>query len=111
MGLKISIGKHHESPVLRVDGEIVCQESIKISKKLQLFCGSVHGEVYLDLSRATFIDSYGMGGLIYSQKVLERENVSLLILNPHENIRKVFESNNLHRIFKFVFFSEERAAS
>jgi anti-sigma B factor antagonist len=103
MGIVIETATFRTRPVLRIAGEIICQESIRISMELETLLHSDHESVFIDLSGTTFIDSYGLGGLIYSLKLLERHGKKLMLLNPHTKVLEVLQRNNMDRLFMIEY--------
>ena len=102
MSVKIKVATYQENPMLVISGEIICQESIKISNALQGYLHSECTQVILNLNEVTFIDSYGLGGLIYSKKLFDREGKKLMLLDLGVLIKKIFERNNLDRAFTIL---------
>jgi len=58
--------------------------------------------VVVDLSETTFIDSHGLGVFVYSWRLLETEQRSLVFVKPQGFIMTMFQSTNLDRVFKIV---------
>jgi anti-sigma B factor antagonist len=58
--------------------------------------------VAIDLSRATFLDSCGLGALISVHKVACSRNGMVRLINPAPPVRQILELTRLHRIFEVV---------
>src|SRR6185295_5867052 len=64
--------------------------------------GHERKNVEVDLSRATFIDSCGLGALIALHKTACARNGNVRLLNPLPPVRQILELTRMHRIFEIV---------
>jgi len=64
--------------------------------------GHERKNVEVDLSRATFIDSCGLGALIALHKTACARNGNVRLLNPLPQVRQILELTRMHRIFEIV---------
>jgi anti-anti-sigma factor len=84
-----------------VKGDVVGPEIVRVCKAIEAYRNSLYDRVVVDLTSVNYIDSAGIGALIYSKKILEKnkKNISFLTSRAVENI---LESCNLHRVFTII---------
>ena len=93
--------------ILKITGNITGQDAAKIHTRLQSLTKSHKGPVAVDLSETTFIDSHGLGVLIYIWKRLEDSQRELVFLNPAPFVREMLASTKLDRVFKVASSVDE----
>jgi anti-sigma B factor antagonist len=64
--------------------------------------------IVVDLTRASFLDSSGLGALTSSMRRVERKGGRLVVVNTGEQMMRVFELTGLHKVLSVVP-SRERA--
>jgi len=64
--------------------------------------------IVVDLTRASFLDSSGLGALTSSMRRVERKGGRLVVVNTSEQMMRVFELTGLLRVLSVVP-SQERA--
>lgn len=102
MNLKLRIRKINGIPVLYADGHIDNDGIAHITKKLDHLIKSKNPKIGVNLSNTTFIDSHGLGVLIYYWRILKSDNRDLIIINPQGFVQSLFQGTNLNNIFKIV---------
>ncbi len=105
MALDIKVRTKNTATVLRVIGRVVGVDGERFAKKLE----SVYqkgGDMIVDLSETDFLDSHGLGTLVYYFHTLQKEKRVFTILNTNPNpnayISRLFEVTNLDKILKIV---------
>ena len=88
--------------VICLSGKIFGAESIQLSKILQNYRLTDYQEVVIDLSNVEFIDSNGLGGLIYSQVLLKKYNKRIVLSSPNELVQELFRDCNIQEIFEIL---------
>ena len=58
--------------------------------------------IVVDLSRASFLDSSGLGALTNSMRRIERKGGRLVVINTDPQLRRVFELTGLKRVLNVV---------
>ena len=102
MSRKVSLSRHGDFPVIRVSGDITSKESPEISRQIDRVC-KVHCEkVVIDLEKTDFVDSHGLGILIYYWKNLRDQKRELILLKPRGFLEQMLEGTNLTRVFTIV---------
>ena len=64
----------------------------------------------MDLSRASFLDSSGLGALTNSMRRIERKGGRLVVINTDPQLRRVFELTGLKRVLNVVPDREQALA-
>ena len=64
--------------------------------------GDARKNVEIDLSRATFIDSCGLGALIALHKTACARQGNVKLLHPPPPVQQILELTRMHRIFEIV---------
>jgi len=106
LNMRLRIRKVKLTPVLEVSGEVTCKNINKITSKLNALRKGDSKMIAIDLNRTTFIDSSGLGALVYIWRILEEEHRHLVIFNPLDSIRDIFEDTSLNRLFKYIKVDE-----
>ncbi len=57
--------------------------------------------VIVDLSNVTFIDSSGLGALLFGRRIFNESNGDLRILGAREKVLNMFRIAKLDRVFEF----------
>ena len=58
--------------------------------------------IEIDLSRAIFLDSCGLGALISLHKTACSRQGSVRLLNPASPVQQILELTRMHRIFEII---------
>lgn len=95
-----------EVPVIELTGRII-DEDVKIfQKKLDHFYTEKYPRIILEVTHATFLDSHGLGTIIYYYTLMQKEQRELILLNENKNaeayINRLFELTNLNKVLKIV---------
>jgi anti-sigma B factor antagonist len=64
--------------------------------------GEERKNVEIDLSRATFLDSCGLGALIALHKTACARNGNVRLLHPPAPVQQILELTRMHHIFEIV---------
>lgn len=90
------------TPVVQVRGELDLLAAPKLSRRLLDATSEPGGDVVLDLSETTFVDSTTLGVLVGTARRLARHGARLVVVTTHPNIIRVIELTGLHRVFTVV---------
>lgn len=69
-----------------------------------------HSKVILDLSRVEFIDSSGVGVLLFCVRKSDNQGGQISICNPTESVAMAFDLVRMHRLCAVTGSPEESAA-
>jgi anti-anti-sigma factor len=76
---------------VRIAGEVDLDTAEQLAAGLE----ACHGTVVVDLAGVTFIDSSGLGTLVRARNRLTSEGGGLLVAEPTERVRRLFELTGL----------------
>jgi len=106
MSLEIKLKKVKDLPVLELVGRAIDVDVEKFSKKLQSVYKKGADRIVIDLSKTNFVDSHGLGIIVYYNTLMSKERRQLVVLNSNPDdrgyVRRLFELTNLDKVIKTV---------
>lgn len=95
-----------ETPLMELTGRIIDADVKKFQKKIDQLYKKKYGRIYIDVSSANYIDSHGLGTIVYYHTLMQKENRELIICNtnPDRNsyLNRLFELTNLDKVLNMV---------
>ena len=79
------------TPVLAVCGELDLAAAPQLRRVISSLMGSGTRHVVIDLGDATFVDSSGMGALLWAEHRMHAAGGELTAVNPQPNVARAFE--------------------
>lgn len=107
MSFKVKVRRHALAELLIISGNVSGQDAVVIKDKVEFLSSADNRPVAIDLSSVEFIDSHGLGVLVYIWKRLEAEGRELVFVNPAEFVREILSSTNLEKLIRIVESVEE----
>lgn len=102
MNTKILFDDKNRCLVL-LSGELDHHSASNIRMKIDIAIDShCPGEVYLDFSSVTFMDSSGIGLVMGRYRMLREYGATLYVANCRGTIRRVMQLSGMNRLAKFV---------
>ena len=89
-------------PVLAVHGCVMNEDAVRLSHELAGLQQSTQGDIVVDLSDISLMDSNTLGVLICWWKRLSGANRELVFYNPRNPMAETFETMGLNTIVKTV---------
>ncbi len=106
MGLKISSERIGDVPVLKLVGRVIGVDDRKFSRKMEAMYKRRCEKLVLDVSETDFIDSHGVGIIVYYHTLMQKSNRHLILLNSDPNpvayMSRLFEMTNLNKVLNVV---------
>ena len=107
MSLEIALKSETDDPVLELTGKIIDVDIRKLQHKMdQIYKKKNIQRIVLDVTQANFIDSHGLGMIVYYHTLMQKESRSLIILNANPDtesyLNKLFELTNLDKVLNIV---------
>ena len=106
MSLRIKLKKVKEVPVIELEGRAIDVDVKKFSKKLQTLYKKGASRIVIDLSRTKFVDSHGLGIIVYYNSLMQKQGRQIVILNDNPDqrnyVRRLFEVTNLDRVIRTI---------
>lgn len=93
--------------LIRLNGSLAGQYTEQFKKLIDTIISNKEGlkECVIDVSRLSFIDSSGIGALIYQYMHLKQEGIMSVIItgtDPDSYINNLFKSTQLHKVLTFI---------
>ena len=102
MSFKIRTRKLNGLPVLALAGELAGVGVSEIAERLERLRKATSQAIVVDLSKATFIDSHGLGVFVFFFRRFAEERRELVFIRPSEFVRDLFNGSNLNKVFTIV---------
>ena len=104
--LEITVKTEKGSPVIELSGRIIDVDVKRFQNRLEQLFKKKHEKIILDVSKTSFIDSHGLGTIVYYHTLMQKEKRELIILNSNtdENsyLNRLFDLTNLNRVLNIV---------
>jgi anti-anti-sigma factor len=107
MAVEVKLRQYDNMPTLQISGRIIDADAKKVMDKLKDLCGKKnHPRIVVDISNVTFIDSHGLGTILFYHTALKKENRELVVLNtntnPHTYVNRLFDVTNLNKVLNIT---------
>lgn len=103
--LNITVTKDNV-PIIELDGRVADTEVKRVQQAIDRLYKKKVPRIIVDVSKADFLDSHGLGTIIYYHSLMQKENRLLLILNTNTDrsayINRLFELTNLDKVLNIV---------
>ncbi len=105
----ISINTTRRGPahVVQIGGEVDLQSAPKLRAALDEVLKQTPAQLVIDLAGATYIDSSGVGTIVYLKREVERVGGKLVLSGLQPRVRSIFEITQLDRFFQIAGTLEE----
>ena len=104
---RIDVEQLSSSAVVTVGGDVDLHSAPLLRDELTLLADADVGQIVLDLSDATFLDSMALGVILAAKKRLTAQHGRLELVVPAPEIRRIFEITMLDRVFDLHESQEE----
>jgi anti-anti-sigma factor len=106
MSLDIKQKKINDIPVLELVGRAIDVDVEKFSKKLESLYKKGIRKIVVDLSKTNFVDSHGLGIIVYYNTLMQKEKRELVVLNANPDtsgyVHRLFELTNLDKVLRII---------
>lgn len=106
MGLDITIEKSGDTSVVVLAGRVIGTDDRRLQRKLESLFKKNDERIVLDISNTGFIDSHGLGIVVYYHTLMQKSGRELVLLNansdPQAYMTLLLEMTNLNRVFRVV---------
>lgn len=103
--LEVTVTKD-EVPVVELKGRVADLDVKRVQHKIDQLYKKKVPKIVIDVSKANFLDSHGLGTIVYYHTLMQKENRQLLILNTNTDrsayINRLFELTNLDKVLNIV---------
>ena len=109
--MELKIRKNEEVYIIDVQGEMDLYNSYKLKELLLKMIEKKIEKFIINMSDVEYIDSSGIGALIYITSTIKKMNLHLSIANVHGSVKKVIELTKLTGFFPIFSNLEEAVKS
>jgi anti-sigma B factor antagonist len=100
--MELKIRKNQEIYIIDIQGELDLYNSYKLKELLMKMLEKKIERFIINLEEVEYIDSSGIGALIYISSTLKKLSHKLAITNIHGSVKKVIEMTKLMEFFPIV---------
>ena len=105
--MELKIRKNGDTYIIDVQGEMDLYNSYKLKELVMKMLEKKVERFIVNLQWVDYIDSSGIGALIYICSTIKKMNLKLLITNIHGSVKKVIELTKLMGYFPISATIEE----
>lgn len=105
--MELKIRKNGDVYIIDVNGEMDLYNSYKLKELVMKMIEKSVGLFIINLEQVDYIDSSGIGALIYICSTVKKLNLKLSISNIHGSVKKVIELTKLMGFFPIANSVEE----
>lgn len=100
--LEVRRAEVNSRPIVQVRGEVDLRTSPRLRALLMDQVESTEGPLGLDLTEVDYMDSSGVGTLVYVKREVERAGRKLVLIGLQPRVRSVLEITHLDKFFTIV---------
>ncbi len=105
--MELKIRKSGENYIIDVNGEMDLYNSYRLKELVMKMLEKKVERFIINLENVDYIDSSGIGALIYICSTIKKLNLKLVITNIHGSVKKVIELTKLMGYFPITQSIEE----
>lgn len=105
--LKVETHTVDGAPVVRVRGDVDLHTSPRLRELLLEAARQTVGTLRIDLSQVPYMDSSGVGTMVYVKRELARGGRPVVLVGLQARVRSVFEITHLDKFFTIVASLDE----
>ena len=100
MALSINANNNEETGKweFKLVGEVDISNAHYFKKQLETALNEKKQNITIDLSELTYIDSTGLGVIIGVYGTIKKDGLSIKVMNPRENVKKLLNISGLDKI-------------
>ena len=98
MHQKVIVADHQV--LVTLSGSIYVEDAVRLRKSLLDLIENGHNTLIIDLEDADYMDSAGLGTLVYIQKRARGNNGSVIIQGLNGFVKELFELVRLDKVFE-----------
>ena len=106
MALSIKTEKIRNIPFVKIIGRIIGADSKRFNRKMESLVKKNDKKILVDISEVEFIDSYGLGAIVYYHTFMQKDGRELIFYNklstPQTYVARLFEFTRLNQVFRIL---------
>jgi anti-sigma B factor antagonist len=88
--------------VVHVAGDVDLRSSPQLRDQLLELARDADGDLLVDLSEVSYMDSSGVGTMVFVKREVEKSGGRMVLIRLQPRVRSVFEITHLTKFFKIV---------
>jgi anti-anti-sigma factor len=100
--LEITVKNDDEAPLLELRGKVADAEVKKLQRKLDQLYKKKFATITVDVSKANFMDSHGLGTIVYYHTLMQKDKRTLILVNTNTDeksyLNRLFALTNLDKV-------------
>jgi anti-anti-sigma factor len=104
--LEVNVKRDDSLPIVELRGRIADLDVKRVQHKIEQLYKKKTAKIIIDVSNASFLDSHGLGTIVYYHTLMQKEGRQLLILNSNTDrsayINRLFELTNLDKVLNII---------
>jgi anti-sigma B factor antagonist len=105
------IRRMEQATVVEASGEIDLRTQPEFQSAIMSVCQERPAKLIVDLGGVSYMDSSGVGTLVKVSHAVKGYGGELLLVNPTERVRSIFEITTLDKYFTILGTEEEALAT
>ncbi len=95
--LEVTVKTDQETPLIELTGKVADAEVKKFQRKIDQLYKKKYAAIIVDVSKASFMDSHGLGTIVYYHTLMQKEKRKLILRNTNSD-----EASYLNRLFSLT---------
>jgi anti-anti-sigma factor len=92
--LTVTIINDSDTPQIELSGKVADAEVKKFQRKIEQLYKKKYATIIVNVSKANFMDSHGLGTIVYYHTLMQKEKRKLVLVNTNTD-----QSSYLNRLF------------
>lgn len=102
MDFKMSFSQEEGAITVHLEGELDIYSNVEFKTKTLREYKKNKSDIILDCTKLTYIDSTGLGSIIYLLNALGEDGNKIFIRNLKDNLKKLFRITKLDELLVFI---------
>lgn len=96
----IKVSSHEGEPCIEIKGEWDQPSLDALIKAFQKSISKTESRLFLKLTEADYLDSAGLGVIMFNMNELAKRNAKLILLDPSEEMRQILRTTSLDKVLE-----------
>jgi anti-anti-sigma factor len=100
--LEVTVKADQETPLIELTGKVADAEVKKFQRKIDQLYKKKYASIIVDVSKASFMDSHGLGTIVYYHTLMQKEKRTLVLVNANTDgnsyLNRLFALTNLDKV-------------
>jgi anti-sigma B factor antagonist len=96
----IKTSNHESEPCIEIKGEWDQSGLESLIKAFQKMVPKAGTKLYLRLAELDYLDSAGLGVIMFNMNELAKRNAKLVLLSPSEEMRQILRTTSLDKVLE-----------